>query len=38
MANETNQQEFEGLSGGTVTVVVKFGTPTVTKVQVLPYA
>jgi len=26
------------LSGGTVTVVVKFGTATVTKVQGLPYA
>lgn len=38
VANETNQQEFEGLSGGTVTVVVKFGTATVTKVQGLPYA
>jgi membrane-bound lytic murein transglycosylase B len=36
--NETNQEEFEGLSGGTVTVVVKADTATVIKVQGLPYA
>ncbi len=35
---ETNQQEFEGLSGGSVTVVVKYGTATVLRVQRLPYA
>jgi hypothetical protein len=36
--DETNQKEFEGLSGRSVTVVVKYGTPTVLKVQGLPYA
>ena len=35
--NETNQAEFEGLSGLKVTVVVNYGTATVTKVQGLPY-
>ena len=35
---ETNEQEFEGLSGVSVTVVVKVGTATVIKVQGLPYA
>ena len=38
VAGETNQQEFEGLSGGSVTVVVRFGTATVVEVQGLPYA
>jgi len=37
-AKKTNREEFEGLAGGVVTVVVKFGTPTVIKVQGLPYA
>jgi len=37
-AKETNQEEFEGLSGGSVSVVVKYGTATVIKVQGLPYA
>jgi membrane-bound lytic murein transglycosylase B len=37
VANETNQQEFDGLSGATVTVVVEYGTATVTKIQGLPY-
>ncbi|MGH3346019.1 MAG: lytic transglycosylase domain-containing protein [Nocardioides sp.] len=37
-SGETNQQELEGLSGSSVTVVVNFGTATVTKVQGLPYA
>jgi hypothetical protein len=36
-ARKTNQEEFEGLSGGTVTVVVRYGTATVIKVQGLPY-
>jgi membrane-bound lytic murein transglycosylase B len=34
---ETNQQELAGLSGSRVTVVVRFGTATVTEVQGLPY-
>ena len=33
----TNQEELMGLAGTSVTVVVKYGTPTVTKVQGLPY-
>jgi membrane-bound lytic murein transglycosylase B len=37
VAGETNQQEFDGLSGARVTVVVRFGTATVIKVQGLPY-
>jgi membrane-bound lytic murein transglycosylase B len=37
-AKKTNQEEFEGLSGDTVTVVVKYGTAIVSKVQGLPYA
>ena len=38
VSGETNLQEFEGLSGGNVTVVVKFGTAVVIEVQGLPYA
>ena len=37
-SNETNQQELDGLSGGSVTIVVKYGTTTVLKVQGLFYA
>ncbi len=37
-SGETNQQELEGLSGSFVTVVVKYGTPTVIRVQGLSYA
>ncbi len=38
VSGETNQQELEGLAGGNVTVVVKFGTAVVIEVQGLPYA
>jgi membrane-bound lytic murein transglycosylase B len=38
VAGETNQQEFEGLSGLKVTVVVNYGTATVIKVQGFPCA
>ncbi|MGH3363020.1 MAG: lytic murein transglycosylase [Nocardioides sp.] len=34
---ETNEQELQGLSGGNVTVVVKYGTAVVIKIQGLAY-
>jgi hypothetical protein len=37
-AKKTNREEFEGLAGGVVTVVVKFGTSSVITVQGLQYA
>ena len=37
MSGETNQQELEGLAGGSVTVVVKFGTAVVIELQGKPY-
>ena len=37
-SKETNQLELDGLSGGSVTLVVKYGTTTVLKVQGLFYA